>query len=121
MAASLRQRINGDLLLAMKAKDSIAISALRSLLSALDNATAVPVDTVAAPVFGRNGDVPRKTLSEADCENIIIAEIGARSVAAEEYERLGRDDAAAHVRAERAVLERYGSFAAAGSHQRHQT
>lgn len=42
MAGSLRRQLKGDLLLAMKAKDIIAISALRSVLSALDNASAVP-------------------------------------------------------------------------------
>jgi uncharacterized protein YqeY len=107
MAASLRRQLNGDLLLAMKAKDAIVISALRSLLSALDNASAVPASTVPAPVFGRNGDVPRRDLSDADCQSIIGAEVGARAHAAEEYARLGRDDVAARLRAERAVIERY--------------
>jgi hypothetical protein len=107
MAGSLRRRLNVDLRLAMKAKDTIAISALRSVLSALDNASAVPASTVAAPVFGRNGDVPRRDLSDTDCQSIINAEVSARAVAAEEYARLGRDDAAARLRAEQAVVERY--------------
>jgi hypothetical protein len=114
MAASLRQRLNADLLLAMKAKDTVAVSALRSVLSGLDNASAVPVSTVAAPVFGRNGDVPRRDLSDSDCQSIIRAEIAALSAAAEEYERLGRDDTAARLRAEQAVVECYirnGKFA----------
>jgi len=107
MAASLRRQLNGDLLLAMKAKDIIAVSALRSVLSALDNASAVPVGTVAAPVFGRNGDVPRRDLSDTDCQSIISAEVSARVLAAEEYARLGRADVAARLRAEQAVVERY--------------
>ena len=107
VAASLRRQLNGDLLLAMKAKDIIAISALRSVLSALDNASAVPASTVAAPVFGRNGDVPRRDLSDTDCQSIISAEVSARARAVEEYTRLGRDDVAARLRAEQAVIERY--------------
>jgi uncharacterized protein YqeY len=107
MAGSLRQQLNGDLLLAMKAKDIIAISAMRSVLSALDNASAVPASTVAAPVFGRSGDVPRRDLSDTDCQAIISAEVSARALAAEEYTRLGRDDVAARLRAEQAVIERY--------------
>lgn len=106
-AEPLRRRLNGDLLLAMKAKDPVATSALRSVLSALDNASAVPASAVAGPVFGRNGDVPRRDLSEDDCQGIISAEVDARSVAAEEYERLGRHDAAARLRAEREIIERY--------------
>jgi uncharacterized protein YqeY len=107
MAGALRQQLNGDLILAMKAKDTIAICALRSVLSALDNASAVPASTVAAPVFGRNGDVPRRDLSDIDCQSIISAEVRARALAAEEYTRLGREDAAARLRAEQAVIERY--------------
>ena len=107
MGASLRRQLNGDLLLAMKAKDIIAISALRSVLSALDNASAVLASTVAAPVFGRNGDVPRRDLADTDCQSIISAEVSARALAAEEYARLGRDDVAARLRAEQAVIERY--------------
>lgn len=48
MAAPLRRQLSRDLLLAMKAKDTIAVSALRSVLSALDNASAVPASSVAA-------------------------------------------------------------------------
>jgi len=107
IAASLRRQLNGDLLLAMKAKNLVAISALRSVLSALDNASAVPISTAAAPVYGRNGDVPRRDLSDSDCQSIISAEVSARALAAEEYVRLGRDDVAARLRAEQAVIERY--------------
>jgi len=107
IAGSLRRQLNGDLLLAMKAKDLVVISALRSVLSALDNASAVPISTAAAPVYGRNGDVPRRDLSDSDCQSIISAEVSARALAAEEYVRLGRDDVAARLRAEQAVIERY--------------
>jgi uncharacterized protein len=61
----------------------------------------------AAPVYGRNGDVPRRDLSDSDCQSIISAEASARALAAEEYVRLGRDDIAARLRAEQAVIERY--------------
>lgn len=107
MAGSLRRQLNGDLLLAMKAKDTVAVSALRSVLSALDNASAVPISTVAAPVFGLSGDVPRKDLSETDCQQIISTEVSARSDSAEEYMRLGRGNEAARLRAEQAVIQRY--------------
>ena len=108
-AGSLRRQLNGDLLLAMKARNVIAVSALRSVLSALDNASAVPSSTVATPVFGRNGDVPRRDLSEKDCQNIINAEIRIRAAAADEYARLGKGDVATRLRAEQAVVERYTS------------
>jgi uncharacterized protein YqeY len=68
------------------------------------------VNDTAAPLrrqLGRSGDVPRKELSDADCRSIIAAEGSARAKAAEEYTRLGRNDVAARLRAEQAVIERY--------------
>lgn len=109
MAEPLRRQLSADLRAAMKAKDTIAVAALRSVLSALDNASAVPMENVAASAFGRNDDVPRRDLSDTDCQNIIRAEISARAVAAEEYVRLGRDDEAARLRAEQAIVERYAA------------
>jgi uncharacterized protein YqeY len=114
IAGSLRRAIHADLLGAMKAQDSIATAALRSVLSALDNASAVPISSVPGPVLGRSGDVPRKELTETDCRNIISAEARARSVAAEEYVRLGRSDAVARLRAEQAIIERYVPASAVG-------
>ena len=104
MNTPLRRQLSGDLLLAMKAKDSVAISALRSVLSALDNASAVPASTVPVPVFGLNGDVPRRELSDMDCQEIIGAEIGAWSLAAETHERLGNGREAALLRGQKAAL-----------------
>jgi uncharacterized protein YqeY len=104
---AIRKRLKSDLLSSMKSKDTVAISVLRSLLAALDNASAVPVDATHVRVFGRSGDVPGKALSAADCEDILTEELRSRSVAAAEYVRLGRDTEAARLRAEIAVVERY--------------
>lgn len=106
-AEPLRRKLQQDLLLAMKAKDLIAVSALRSVMSALDNASAVAVSTGPILFIPRNVEVPRKNLSAADCRSILDAEIGARARSAAEYARLGRDDVAARMRAEQAVIERY--------------
>lgn len=108
---AIRARLRSDLLSSMKSKDAVAISVLRSLLAALDNASAVPMDSTHVPMFGRSGDVPRKVLSAVDCEGIVTEEISSRSVAVAEYVRLGRDTEAARLRAEIAVVERYLSSA----------
>jgi uncharacterized protein len=107
--AAIRARLKSDLVSSMKSKDTVAISVLRSLLAALDNASAVPADATHVPVLGRSGDVPRRVLSSVDCEGILTEELRSRSVAAEEYVRLGRDIEAARLRAEIAVVERYVS------------
>ncbi len=111
-AEPLRRKLQQDLLLAMKAKDLVAVSALRSVMSALDNASAVPVSTGPILFIPRNVEVPRKDLSEADCRSILDAEVGARMRSAAEYARLGRDDVAARMRAEQAVIERYVEISA---------
>jgi len=107
--ASIRARLKRDLLNSMKSKDTVSISVLRSLLAALDNASAIPIDSTHVPVFGRSGDVPRKVLSAVDCEGILTEELRSRLAATAEYVRLGRDTEAVRLRAEIAVIERYVS------------
>jgi len=111
VSVTWRQCLSADLLGAMKNKDASAVSALRGLLSALDNASAVPIGTVSEPVVGRSGDVARRKLSAGDCRALLLSELSARAEAADEYARLGQADAAARLRAERAVIEGYVSFA----------
>lgn len=106
-ATLIRARLSSDLLDAMKSRDMIATATLRSLLAALDNGSAVPLASAPAAVYGHSGDVPRKILSEAECENILDAEAHSRRVALAEYERLGRHEQATHLQAELAVIARY--------------
>jgi len=103
----LRARLSNDLRAAMKARDAIATPALRSLLAALDNGSAVPVTSAHVPVFGRSGDVPRKVLTERECRVILQAEANNRTAAIIEYEQRGRHDEAAQLRAELAIIARY--------------
>jgi len=104
---TVRARLNNDLLLSMKRRDLVATTVLRSVLAALDNASAVPMSNSHVPVFGRSGDVPRKVLSEIECEAILRNEAQTLRAAAEEYERLGRISEATRFRAELAIVERY--------------
>lgn len=114
MRASLRD----DLTAALKARDRVAVTALRSALAAIDNAEAVPVDLPLDSVTGNGhvaGSAPglgtaeaeRRHLTEAALRSIIENEVRERSVAAEEYEQLGRNDLAERLRAEAEVLSRY--------------
>ncbi|MEV0347236.1 GatB/YqeY domain-containing protein [Nonomuraea sp. NPDC050680] len=108
---------------ALKARDRIAITALRSALAAIENAEAVPVDPpspgapkhevtqnehFAGSAAGLGAaDVERRLLTEADLLSIVEKEVRERSDAAREYERLGRDDLAERLRAEAEVLSRH--------------
>ncbi|EHR62573.1 GatB/YqeY domain-containing protein [Saccharomonospora cyanea] len=114
MRADLRQ----DLTAALKTRDRVAIAALRSALGAIDNAEAVPVDSAQATgtdsehVAGAASGVGaaetrRRDLTEAELRSIVENEVRQRTAAADEYERLGRVEAAERLRAEAEVLNRH--------------
>ena len=109
---SLRERLRAALPAAMKARDRIAVSALRSTLSAIDNAEAVEhpagagrglaIEQSAVGVGAM--EVARRDLSEDDVERIVRAEIAERESAADGYEASGRAEHAGRLRAEAAIL-----------------
>jgi uncharacterized protein YqeY len=111
----LQERLRRALPLAMKARDKVAVSALRSALGAVGNAEAVDPAHAATTTEGPGGlagtvalgagEAARRTLSEADIERIIRAEIAERRGAADGYERMGQAGQAERLRAEAEVLE----------------
>jgi uncharacterized protein len=111
-AADIRKRLRGSLTTAMRAKESAAVAALRSALSALANAEAVgdPSEPARGHAIELSrlgvgvGDVARRELSDGDVRAIVQAEIDERLRAAAQYERLGRAEQAHTLRSEAAVL-----------------
>lgn len=114
----MRANLRAGLTAALKARDRVAVTALRSALAAIDNAEAVPVDLPQGTVTGNEhvagaaiglgaAEAERRHLTDTDVRSIVEAEVRERSAAAEEYERLGRDDLAEKVRAEAEVLSRH--------------
>ena len=116
MRASLRDGLTA----ALKARDDVAITALRSALAAIDNAEAVPADHrsdgvavdsaagnehVAGAATGVGAaEAERRHLTEADMRAIVENEVRERSAAAQEYKQLGREDVAERLRSEAEVL-----------------
>jgi uncharacterized protein YqeY len=101
------------LTVAIKARDAVAVSALRSALAAIENATAVnaepasssPTGPIAGAVSGLGaGEVARRQLTEADVHALVSAEVEQRLAAAAQLDGLGRPDRAERLRAEAAVL-----------------
>lgn len=95
---SLRERLRAALKPAMKARDTGAVSALRSALAAIDNAEAVDAGDVRAgaveesPVGLGAAEAARRDLTEVEIEAIVRREIDERRSAATEYDRLGAID-----------------------------
>lgn len=96
-----------DLLEAMKARASVRVATLRTMLSALDNATAVEVDPSFVPLQGRTPDVPRRELSEQEQLAILRAEAAGRQSAVERYVQLGKMTEAARIQQELEVFAPY--------------
>ena len=109
----MRTDLRRDLTSAMRARDRAAVSALRSALSAIENAEAVPIEQRSpadgvGPVAGAGAtDVARRELTDADVLAIVEREAGDRTDSAEQYDRLGQHDHAQRLRAEADVLSRY--------------
>lgn len=97
----------------MKARDRVAVAALRSALAAIGNAEAVPVESVPragaaeeSAVGAGAADAPRRDLSEDDVRAVVIGEVDERDGAARELASIGRGEDAARLTAEADVLRR---------------
>lgn len=108
----LRDRLE----VALRARDLVAVSALRSALAAIGNAEAVPPERVprsgpvGGPIAGAldglgAGEVARRSLSGAEVAEIVQAEITERRVAATGYQRSGHRSRAERLIREVDVLE----------------
>ncbi|MEM7118911.1 MAG: GatB/YqeY domain-containing protein [Chloroflexota bacterium] len=110
----LKQQIKSDLKSAMKARDREQVTVLRVLLGEIDNAEAVdaslaadhPKAIEALPV-GKQFEVPRRLLTEADIEAILQRELDERLAMLETYTRLGQTSAAQALQLEANVIARY--------------
>jgi uncharacterized protein YqeY len=118
-----RTRLRTALLAARKDRDTARVSALRSALSAIDNAGAVPTATLGTPipvhidpdapssgkiaggVVGLGAaEVARRELSDTQIHELLRAEIDERLTAAEQAAGGGHGERATVLRAEAAVL-----------------
>lgn len=118
VSGPMRTDLRRDLTVALKARDRVAVTALRSALAAIDNAEAVADDRLGRGIAGHGhvagsavgvgaAEVERRELTEADLRAIVSEEVQDRSVAAEGYEQAGRHDRAERLRAEADVLRGY--------------
>jgi len=107
VSARVRQSLKTSLRVALKARDATSVAALRSALSAIDNAEAVDRSTPTARLGVGAADVARRELSTEEVLAILRTEVAERTSAAAEYELLGRTEQAARLRAEAATLASY--------------
>lgn len=114
----MRDRLRRDLAAAMKARDHVAVAALRTTLGAIDNAEAVAADELSVPVVTSehvagtttgvgSSDVPRRRLSGSELYAIVRRQVDERHDAAAEYAKHGLAEEAESLRKEAAVLRAY--------------
>jgi hypothetical protein len=104
----VRQAMQADLRSAMKTRDTVVVSVLRTALAAISNAEAVDEsDYPPLPPGQSRGDVPRRQLTDADIESILNREIGEVRDAAGDYRRHNELDKAGELERRIAVLARY--------------
>jgi uncharacterized protein len=106
---SMVDRMRRDLTRARRSGDTAAVTALRTALSALANAEAVPVPEPAArpspPAW--SPDVPRRALTPADQRAVLVAEIADRQDTVDLYTDHGRPQEASELRRQIQVLAAY--------------
>ena len=108
-AAGLKDRLRADLKAAMQARATGEVRLLRTLIAAVDNAEAMPIDAFEERIRRREsvGEVSRRDLDAAGLDAVLAAESESRLAAAEDYERSGRTEDAAGLRDEAELIARY--------------
>jgi uncharacterized protein YqeY len=116
-APAVRERMSAALKRAMKARDQVAVSALRSTLGALANAEAVSVGTPLTGVGSKDvagssvgvgsSEAVRRSLADRETAELVLAEAVEREDAALGYETVGQSAAAERLRAEATVIRSF--------------
>jgi hypothetical protein len=112
---AIQARLRLALRAALKAKDAVAVSALRSVLAAISNAEAVPPNPGTAPAASQHvaggaaglgsAEAERKILSRQETARIVEDEVAERQSAARQYEAAGHSERAGRLRHEIQVIQ----------------
>lgn len=115
---AIQARLRHALRTAVKSKDTVAVSALRSALSAIANAEAVPAQDVSSRSAGAHvaggtaglasAEAERRILTAEETAAIVAEEITERQAAARQYEGAGHPDRASRLRHEADVIQSAG-------------
>jgi hypothetical protein len=114
---ALRDALRRDLASAMKAREPDAVSALRTVIAAIDNAEAVPAlgegpATTSGHIAGARAglgaaEAARRDLTGTQQQAILRDQIAGYTTEADQYEALGQPDAARRLRDQARLLTGY--------------
>lgn len=105
--AALQAQLRTDLTAALRARDRVATSTLRTLLAAIANAEAPDMSVAPTPSFGALVEHDRLRLTPAAVRTVLEHEVVKRLDAAGEFASLGLDDEVVRLEAEVAIVRRY--------------
>ena len=106
-AEAFTNRLRADLTAAMRRRDQSAVRALRTLMAAVSNAEAPPIDTAPLEVYGDLHEHVRCELGADGLATIVAGQIADRADTIATYRAHGRDDAADELQREVDVLADY--------------
>ena len=108
-ASALKKRLRADLKTTMRERKAGEVAVIRTLIAAIDNAEAVPIDGLEERLRRREdvGEVARRDLDAAALDEVLAREMETRLSAAEDYTKHGREDDAARLHDEAALIARY--------------
>jgi uncharacterized protein YqeY len=108
-ASDLKERLRADLKAAMRERKQDEVAVIRTLIAAVGNAEAQPLEGFAERLRKREviGEVGRRELAAGDLDGVLEEEARSRLAAAEDYERHGRHEDAARLRREADLIGRY--------------
>jgi hypothetical protein len=116
-AQTLRTALRAGLTAALKARDTDAVTALRTAIAAIDNAEAVPVPDTGAPTTSariagaRSGpgstEAARKQLTAGELLDILRDQMTEHTREADRYHALGQVSAAERLRRQARTLAAY--------------
>jgi uncharacterized protein len=105
-AVTVWSRLQVALRAAMKERDTVAMSALRSALGAIANAEVSENVPIAGSVAGLGGaEIDRREVTEDEATAIAAAEAADRRAAARHYQAAGHADRADRLRREAQAIE----------------
>lgn len=104
---SLPQRLRVDLVAAMRTRNQIEVSTIRTLLAAIENAEAIDAELSAEPKIGLNHDEQRRQLDDIEVAAIVTRERDEIAAAVARYRELGLTAELAELEVRMTVVDRY--------------
>jgi uncharacterized protein YqeY len=101
------EQLRADLVIALRSRDTIGASMIRTLIGVIENAGAVEAEPTNEMKKGLGHDVPRRELTDEDVLNLLEREHAEVADALARYRRLGLGDQVAEMETRLSVVERY--------------